>query len=85
LTSIGSKMSKKGRMAIKIPKLLTEPRDYVVVFFDDEQHYTKFKKELKESVEFLIEEKNNAFILYQGRWLKCLYAPKIENIIPKSE
>ena len=66
-------MSKKGRMT-KLPRLLTEPRDYVVVFFDDEKHYNKFKKGLKESVEFLTEEKQNSFLLYQGRWLKCLFA-----------
>ncbi|MCP8310265.1 MAG: hypothetical protein L6M37_05330 [Candidatus Methylarchaceae archaeon HK02M1] len=71
-------MSKKGRTIKKPPKLLTEPRDYVVVFFNDEQHYNKFKKGLKESVEFLAEEKQNAFILYQGRWLKCLYAQSKE-------
>ncbi|MCP8321158.1 MAG: hypothetical protein H3Z52_09505 [archaeon] len=65
-------MSKKERMT-KLPKLLTEPKDYVIVFFDGEQHYNKFKKELKDFVEFLTEEKQNTFILYQGRWIKCLY------------
>ena len=67
-------MAKKGRTIKKIPKLLTEPRDYVVVFFEDEQHYKRFSRGLKDAVEFLTEEKNNAFILHQGRWLKCLFA-----------
>ncbi|MGQ9469047.1 MAG: hypothetical protein ACUVTD_04385 [Nitrososphaerales archaeon] len=69
---IVGKMSKKERM-IKPPKLLTEPKDYVVVFFDDEKHYNKFKKGLGEFIEFLTEEKQNTFILYQGKWIKCLY------------
>lgn len=68
------KMSKKELAAKKLPKLLTEPKDYVVVFFEDEQNYNKFKKGLGDFVEFSAEEKQNAFILYQGKWLKCLYA-----------
>lgn len=74
------KMSKKELVTKKPPKMLTEPKDYVVVFFDDEQHYSKFKKGLGDFVEFLTEEKQNAFILYQGRWFKCLYAQGREKL-----
>jgi len=71
-------MSKKERMT-KPPKLLTEPKDYVVIFFDDEEHYNKFKRGLGEFVEFLTEEKQNAFILCQGRWMKCLFVHSSES------
>ncbi|MCP8320078.1 MAG: hypothetical protein H3Z52_03920 [archaeon] len=64
---------------IKPPKLLTEPKDYVVIFFDDEEHYNKFKKGLGEFVEFLTEEKQNVFILCQGRWMKCLFVHSSES------